>query len=318
MKKRIFSLLTAAMVLCVALSGCGMNKEKAIEQLESALKENASMDSGNMTAEVEAQVQLGSDSIDMNLAVEGAFKDQMQTMALKISGDMMGMPLDSQLYQTEGFSYTLDPESGKYLKQESAMSAEQYQNLMTLSQTEMVEMYLDAAKVAEDFAFTEEEKALRINFTMPTEQLEQMQQLISTTMLDEMLPMMEQQLRSSVEEQLDALLGSMELDQEQLDALIDEQIQALIEMEKQLFTSLQITKLHCDMLIEDGAINEQTLEMGLEFALKDLVEALGMTDAANVPETCALNMNIHSLVQNRNEDIQIEIPEFTAENLLAA
>lgn len=44
------------------------------------------------------------------------------------------------------------------------------------------------------------------------------------------------------------------------------------------------------MLIENGVINDQTMKMDMEFALKGLVEALGVTETTDIPETCALSM----------------------------
>ena len=116
------------------------------------------------------------------------------------------------------------------------------------------------------------------------------------------------------------MMESMQLDpetmsQDQLDALIEQQIAAVVEMEKQLFNSLKISGINCDMLIENGVINDQTMKMDMEFALKGLVEALGVTETTDIPETCALSMEIHSLIENRNEDIEIEMPEFTSENV---
>ena len=43
------------------------------------------------------------------------------------------------------------------------------------------------------------------------------------------------------------------IDQAQLDALIDQQVQMVMEMERQLFESLQINSLSCDMLITTGS-----------------------------------------------------------------
>lgn len=127
-------------------------------------------------------------------------------------------------------------------------------------------------------------------------------------------------MRASVKEQVNAMMESMQLDpetmsQDQLDALIEQQIAAVVEMEKQLFNSLKISGINCDMLIENGVINDQTMKMDMEFALKGLVEALGVTETADIPETCALSMEIHSLIENRNEDIEVEMPEFTSENV---
>ena len=155
---------------------------------------------------------------------------------------------------------------------------------------------------------------------MPQEQLEGMQQSMSSMMIDDVIPAMEEQMRASVKEQVNAMMESMQLDpetmsQDQLDALIEQQIAAVVEMEKQLFNSLKISGINCDMLIENGVINDQTLKMDMEFALKGLVEALGVTETTDIPETCALSMEIHSLIENRNEDIEIEMPEFTSENV---
>lgn len=56
--------------------------------------------------------------------------------------------------------------------------------------------------------------------------------------------------------------------------------------------------------------------MELSFNLKGLVEALGVTDTTQVPETCTMKMDIHSLIENRNEDIQIEMPDLSDANIL--
>ena len=57
------------------------------------------------------------------------------------------------------------------------------------------------------------------------------------------------------------------MDKEQLQALIDQQVQMVLEMERKLFDSLKIGSLSCDMLIEDKEINDQTIRMELDFAL---------------------------------------------------
>ena len=159
---------------------------------------------------------------------------------------------------------------------------------------------------------------------MPTEQLGQMQQQISSLMTDELLPALEEQMRQSVSEQMDALLESMggaealQVDQAQLDALIDQQVQMVMEMERQLFESLQINGLSCDMLITDGVINDQTVGMQMEFALRDLVDSLAGslgvtgTDTSTVPESCGLDMQIHAVIADHNQEIEIDFPDFGA------
>ena len=280
MSRRFAFLLSLALVMAVALTGCGMNKEKAIEQMGQALTDSSVIESGRLTGEISGTISLGADSIPMELTMEGAFKDQMQTMAMKMSGEVMGNPLDTETYQLDGKTYTLDPTTGGYIESPSATAGMDYQQLMTLGQAEMVQLYIDGATAAEDFAFTEEENGLRVSFTMPTEQLGQMQQQISSLMTDELLPALEEQMRQSVSEQMDALLESMggaealQVDQAQLNALIDQQVQMVMEMERQLFESLQINGLSCDMLITDGVINDQTVGMQMEFALRDLVDSL--------------------------------------------
>ena len=324
MSRRFAFLLSLALVMAVALTGCGMNKEKAIEQMGQALTDSSVIESGRLTGEISGTISLGADSIPMELTMEGAFKDQMQTMAMKMSGEVMGNPLDTETYQLDGKTYTLDPTTGGYIESPSATAGMDYQQLMTLGQAEMVQLYIDGATAAEDFAFTEEENGLRVSFTMPTEQLGQMQQQISSLMTDELLPALEEQMRQSVSEQMDALLASMggaealQVDQAQLDALIDQQVQMVMEMERQLFESLQINGLSCDMLITDGVINDQTVGMQMEFALRDLVDSLAGslgvtgTDTSTVPESCGLDMQIHAVIADRNQEIEIDFPDFGA------
>ncbi len=318
-------ILMTTMILCVAMTGCGMNKEKALSQLEEALKQNSQMDSGKMSAEMELEVALGADVLPMNLKMEGAFRDQMKTMALKMSGEIMGQALDTQTYQLDGNTYTLDAQSGKYSKTPSPLDGMNYQNLVTLGQEEMVGLYLDAAKAAEDFAFTEEEQGLRVQFTAPQEQLSAIEEQIRTMILDELMPQIEQQMRTTVEQQVDTMLESMgevQIDSEQLSALIDQQIQMVVQLERQLFESLRFTKLSCDMLIEDGIINDQSVQMNLEFNLGELVNTLaasmGTQAESEIPETCGLNMKIHSLITERNQDISIDMPDFSNPDLLLA
>ena len=269
------------LLLCLLLCSCGMNKEKAIEQMRQALLTSSTMESGKLSAQMTAQVELGADSIPMELSIEGEFQDQLQTMAMQISGELMGQPIQTQTYQ-------------------------------------MVEVYVEAAKQAQDFAFTEEEKGLRVQFTMPQEQLDTMQQQMSSMMNDQLLPAMEQQLRTTVQQQVDQMLESMggqemEVDKEQLQALIDQQVQMVLEMERKLFDSLKIGSLSCDMLIEDKEINDQTIRMELEFALKELVATLqpDSTELEQLPESCKLSMEIHSLIQQRNEEFAIEMPDLS-------
>jgi hypothetical protein len=323
MLHRICILMTAV-ILCAALTGCGMNKEKALSQLKEALEQSSEMDSGRMSAEMELEVALGADVLPMNLKMEGAFRDRMQTMALKMSGEMMGQALDTQTYQLDGNTYTLDAQSGKYHKTPAPLDGTNYQKLVTLGQEEMVGLYLEAAKAAEDFAFTEEEQGLRVQFTAPQEQLTAIEGQIRTMMLDELMPQIEQQMRSSVEQQVDAMLESMgevQIDADQLSALIDQQIQMVVQMERQLFESLHFTKLFCDMLIEDGVINDQSVQMNLEFNLGEMVEtlaaAMGTQADSGIPETCGLNMKIHSLITERNQELSIEMPDFSNPELLA-
>lgn len=198
MSRRFAFLLSLALVMAVALTGCGMNKEKAIEQMGQALTDSSVIESGRLTGEISGTISLGEDSIPMELTMEGAFKDQMQTMAMKMSGEVMGNPLDTETYQLDGKTYTLDPTTGGYIESPSATAGMDYQQLMTLGQAEMAQLYIDGATAAEDFAFTEEENGLRVSFTMPTEQLGQMQQQISSLMTDELLPALEEQMRQSV------------------------------------------------------------------------------------------------------------------------
>ena len=84
MSRRFAFLLSLALVMAVALTGCGMNKEKAIEQMGQALTDSSVIESGRLTGEISGTISLGADSIPMELTMEGAFKDQMQTMAMKI------------------------------------------------------------------------------------------------------------------------------------------------------------------------------------------------------------------------------------------
>ena len=103
------------------------------------------------------------------------------------------------------------------------------------------------------------------------------------------------------------------VDREQLQALIDQQVQMVLEMERKLFDSLKIGSLSCDMLIEDKEINDQTIRMELEFALKELVATLqpDSTELEQLPESCKLSMEIHSLIQQRNEEFVIEMPDLS-------
>lgn len=302
------------LLLCLLLCSCGMNKEKAIEQMRQALLTSSTMESGKLSAQMTAQVELGADSIPMELSIEGEFQDQLQTMAMQIGGELMGQPIQTQTYQKDGFSYTLDEASGNYVKMPAATAGLDYRQLATFGQDKMVE----AAKQAQDFAFTEEEKGLRVQFTMPQEQLDTMQQQMSSMMNDQLLPAMEQQLRTTVQQQVDQMLESMggqalEVDKEQLQALIDQQVQMVLEMERKLFDSLKIGSLSCDMLIEDKEINDQTIRMELEFALKELVATLqpDSTELEQLPESCKLSMEIHSLIQQRNEEFAIEMPDLS-------
>lgn len=307
------------LLLCLLLCSCGMNQEKAIEQMRQALLTSSTMESGKLSAQMTAQVELGADSIPMELAIEGEFQDQLQTMAMQISGEIMGQPIQTQTYQKDGFSYTLDEASGNYIKMPAATAGLDYRQLATLGQDKMVEVYAKAAEQAQDFTFTEEEKGLRVQFTMPQEQLDAMQQQMSSMMNDQLLPAMEQQLRTTVQQQVDQMLESMgqgqalEVDREQLQALIDQQVQMVLEMERKLFDSLKIGSLSCDMLIEGKEINDQTIRMELEFALKELVAALQPdgTELEQLPESCKLSMEIHSLIQQRNEEFAIEMPDLS-------
>lgn len=92
----------------------------------------------------------------------------------------------------------------------------------------------------------------------------------------------------------------------------------VMEMERQLFESLQINGLSCDMLITDGVINDQTVGMQMEFALRDLVDSLAGslgvtgTDTSTVPESCGLDMQIHAVIADRNQEIEIDFPDFDA------
>jgi len=307
------------LLLCLLLCSCGMNQEKAIEQMRQALLTSSTMESGKLSAQMTAQVELGADSIPMELSIEGEFQDQLQTMAMQISGELMGQPIQTQTYQKDGFSYTLDEASGNYVKMPAATAGLDYRQLATFGQDKMVEVYVEAAKQAQDFAFTEEEKGLRVQFTMPQEQLDTMQQQMSSMMNDQLLPAMEQQLRTTVQQQVDQMLESMgqgqeiEVDREQLQALIDQQVQMVLEMERKLFDSLKIGSLSCDMLIEDKEINDQAIRMELEFALKELVATLqpDSTELEQLPESCKLSMEIHSLIQQRNEEFAIEMPDLS-------
>lgn len=74
------------LLLCLLLCSCGMNKEKAIEQMRQALLTSSTMESGKLSAQMTAQVELGADSIPMELSIEGEFQDQLQTMAMQIGG----------------------------------------------------------------------------------------------------------------------------------------------------------------------------------------------------------------------------------------
>ena len=102
MSRRFAFLLSLALVMAVALTGCGMNKEKAIEQMGQALTDSSVIESGRLTGEISGTISLGADSIPMELTMEGTFKDQMQTMAMKMSGEVMGNPLDTETYQLDG------------------------------------------------------------------------------------------------------------------------------------------------------------------------------------------------------------------------
>ena len=305
------------LLLCLLLCSCGMNKEKAIEQMRQALLTSSTMESGKLSAQMTAQVELGADSIPMELSIEGEFQDQLQTMAMQISGELMGQPIQTQTYQKDGFSYTLDEASGNYVKMPAATAGLDYRQLATFGQDKMVEVYVEAAKQAQDFAFTEEEKGLRVQFTMPQEQLDTMQQQMSSMMNDQLLPAMEQQLRTTVQQQVDQMLESMggqemEVDKEQLQALIDQQVQMVWRWSESCST-LKIGSLSCDMLIEDKEINDQTIRMELEFALKELVATLqpDSTELEQLPESCKLSMEIHSLIQQRNEEFAIEMPDLS-------
>ena len=75
------------LLLCLLLCSCGMNQEKAIEQMRQALLTSSTMESGKLSAQMTAQVELGADSIPMELSIEGEFQDQLQTMAMQGRAD---------------------------------------------------------------------------------------------------------------------------------------------------------------------------------------------------------------------------------------
>ena len=52
MSRRFAFLLSLALVMAVALTGCGMNKEKAIEQMGQALTDSSVIESGRLTGEI--------------------------------------------------------------------------------------------------------------------------------------------------------------------------------------------------------------------------------------------------------------------------
>lgn len=319
--KKSFALFVSVVMVAALLTGCGMNKGKAIGQMEEALRVNSDLQSGRLSAEISGEVALGADAIPIEMTMEGSFKDQLQTMAVKTSGEIMGMPMDTEAYQLDGYSYTLDPDSGKYIKTASATAGLDLQKLMTLNQDEMVDLYVQGAQADENFAFAEEEKGLRVQFTMPAEQLASMNDVMSSIMIDELLPVIEQQMRENVMRQLAPAIdekkeNETQKEQEMFQELIDQQIEMIVEMERRMFQSLEIGALSCDLLIEDGVINDQSIHMELSFDMKSVMEEMKLNVEGTLPESYTMNMDIHSLIENRNEDIQIEMPDFSDANLL--
>ena len=132
---RWFGCFLTTLLLCLLLCSCGMNKEKAIEQMRQALLTSSTMESGKLSAQMTAQVELGADSIPMELSIEGEFQDQLQTMAMQIGGELLGQPIQTQTYQKDGFSYTLDEASGNYVKMPAATAGLDYRQLATSDRT---------------------------------------------------------------------------------------------------------------------------------------------------------------------------------------
>lgn len=319
--KKSLAVLLSVVMLAVMLTGCGMNKEKAIKQMEQALHAGYDLQSGKMTAQMSAEVSLGADAIPMELTMEGTFKDQMQTMAVKTTGEIMGMPMDTEAYLLDGYSYTLDTESGKYIKMPSGTANLDFQKLMMLGEEEMVDLYIAGAQADENFAFTEEEKGLRVQFTMPPEQLESMKDVMSSIMIDELLPAIEQEMRDNVMRELEPVIADKEeneteKEQEMFQEIIDQQIEMMIEIERRMFQSIEIGAMSFDMLVEGDVINDQSVQMELSFDMKNIFEEMQLNVEGTTPESYTMKVDIHSLIENRNEDIQIEMPDLSDANLI--
>ena len=311
MKKSFICFLAGAVAAVLVFTGCQTAEEKAVAKYKTALVKGREMESYTTAGNVDMEVGISGMNMDISISLDGSVKDKGKTAAFHMVTQAMGQTMETDMFSQDGYLYTGVPGAqGKFIKQSyEEATGMQYQQLLDMRNTEMTAIYAEAIDKAENLTCTQmEDKKVNVTFDFPQETL--------TSMENTMVEMLSGSMGQTMENNLREQLGVVGLSGQELDDFVKQMMSVYQEM----FSSLTINKIAMNTTInkEGYAVNQKmTMEMSLDFSsllnlLGEASDPIAQAQLKNISFKITANMN----VDNINEDVSVEVPAISEENIL--
>ena len=319
------ALLCAGALCAGMLAGCGLNEKKAVELYKKSMELSQNMESAKFDGNVTLEVDLNGTAMSFDLGMDGQLQDKGATSAINVRGNVLGQDLETQTYMKDGKVYTQQQGTGdKYLVQDlEETTGMNYEALLSLSQGQMGETYINAVDTAENLLFAEtEDGQVELSFDFSADAVSQLSKDMQDVLLDQMMGSMEEGMRQSTQQQLPAeLLEQMTPEQqEEYQKMMEDTIAQTMEIIKGLFAGMTVDSLHLDVIMDPKSAvpTRQGVEMSITLPLGDLADALSSLGAADaqLPESVTFRVVSTINYTDFNGDFTVEMPEFTADNTL--
>lgn len=320
---RTGAVLLAAALLALPLTGCKLTESKARQLYKEAITQTSALESGEFEADIQMDLLLdGSSGITMSMGMKGAMADQGRTSALELEMDLLGQQISSQTYTKDGKVYTKTAQQDRYLvsdyEEATGMSLD---DLLSINQDGMVQLYTQALDNTEDFTFAEDEQGIEMGYTFPQASVEAVNQELQGILSQTVLAQLEEQVQSSMEQQMELyrqMMPSEEL--AQLEAMLESQVGAVTQMVEEMLTSMTLDRMRQEIsLTPQGEVTRQLVDCAISFDLGGLssyLQGLGLTPDSSLPQTMTVAVVADCKLENLNQELQVEMPQFTPENTM--
>lgn len=321
---RLYALLLSLAVFAVSLSGCKMTEEKAVQLYKDSFDKNSTIESGDIAMNLTGAIILddaGEDQFSAKLS--GSMQDKWKTYAFQIAGSAMGQNIDMEICMKDGSIYTKSAGDEKYSKTTTAKSTGlSYDQLLSLGGPDIKNLFINAIGTAQDLSFVESNGNTVLTYSLSKENLAAIEGALRTMILDQVLPKMEDQIRTTAKEEVKKSIP-YELsaaDQKTMDDTVEQQVAAIIAIERELFNSLRFDSVAMEATMDkQGFAIGQKVDMKASFDIKAMGKALGAEAMTlGLPENCSLTLTMDYTVNNLNKAAPVKLPEFTSENTATA